>query len=163
MPRSDSADSQSQAIQEEPLPSTSNEEEDPLAGKMIFSCIFFCHLINPLIKFNSKLPANNYCRHKPARGCGSLVSGSSSWGHSSRGFAKSTWHQTSFPSSCCHQPFILYWASTGRTRGHWGQPWVPGSITSCHPGRGKGMHIKLCLLYWEINVYSKKTVPIIMR
>uniref|UniRef100_A0A3Q3JUL5 E3 ubiquitin-protein ligase HUWE1 n=1 Tax=Monopterus albus TaxID=43700 RepID=A0A3Q3JUL5_MONAL len=31
MPRSDSADSQSQAIQEEPLPSTSNEE-DPLAG-----------------------------------------------------------------------------------------------------------------------------------
>ncbi|XP_077452789.1 E3 ubiquitin-protein ligase HUWE1 isoform X1 [Stigmatopora argus] len=30
--RSDSADSQSQAIQEEPLPSTSNEEEDPLAG-----------------------------------------------------------------------------------------------------------------------------------
>lgn len=33
MPRSDSADSQSQAIQEEPLPSTSNEEEDPLAGK----------------------------------------------------------------------------------------------------------------------------------
>uniref|UniRef100_A0A3Q3W3I7 E3 ubiquitin-protein ligase HUWE1 n=1 Tax=Mola mola TaxID=94237 RepID=A0A3Q3W3I7_MOLML len=32
MPRSDSADSQSQAIQEEPLPSTSNEEEDPLAG-----------------------------------------------------------------------------------------------------------------------------------
>lgn len=34
MPRSDSADSQSQAIQEEPLPSTSNEEEDPLAGKM---------------------------------------------------------------------------------------------------------------------------------
>lgn len=34
MPRSDSADSQSQAIQEEPLPSTSNEEEDPLAGKI---------------------------------------------------------------------------------------------------------------------------------
>ena len=34
MPRSDSADSQSQAIQEEPLPSTSNEEEDPLAGKL---------------------------------------------------------------------------------------------------------------------------------
>lgn len=33
MPRSDSADSQSQAIQEEPLPSTSNEDEDPLAGK----------------------------------------------------------------------------------------------------------------------------------
>ncbi|XP_051961196.1 E3 ubiquitin-protein ligase HUWE1-like isoform X6 [Xyrauchen texanus] len=32
MPRSDSADSQSQAIQEEPLPATSNEEEDPLAG-----------------------------------------------------------------------------------------------------------------------------------
>ncbi|KAM9855813.1 E3 ubiquitin-protein ligase HUWE1 isoform 3-T3 [Aulostomus maculatus] len=32
MPRSDSADSQSQAIQEEPHPSTSNEEEDPLAG-----------------------------------------------------------------------------------------------------------------------------------
>ncbi|TSP79491.1 E3 ubiquitin-protein ligase HUWE1 [Bagarius yarrelli] len=32
MPRSDSADSQSQAIQEEPLPSTSNVEEDPLAG-----------------------------------------------------------------------------------------------------------------------------------
>uniref|UniRef100_A0A3Q3L4B7 E3 ubiquitin-protein ligase HUWE1 n=1 Tax=Mastacembelus armatus TaxID=205130 RepID=A0A3Q3L4B7_9TELE len=32
MPRSDSADSQSQAIQEEPLPSTSNEDEDPLAG-----------------------------------------------------------------------------------------------------------------------------------
>ncbi|XP_072512412.1 E3 ubiquitin-protein ligase HUWE1 isoform X4 [Salminus brasiliensis] len=32
MPRSDSADSQSQAIQEEPLPSTSNEEDDPLAG-----------------------------------------------------------------------------------------------------------------------------------
>ncbi|KAM9344280.1 E3 ubiquitin-protein ligase HUWE1 isoform 5-T6 [Pholidichthys leucotaenia] len=32
MPRSDSAESQSQAIQEEPLPSTSNEEEDPLAG-----------------------------------------------------------------------------------------------------------------------------------
>uniref|UniRef100_A0AAV2LYL5 E3 ubiquitin-protein ligase HUWE1 n=1 Tax=Knipowitschia caucasica TaxID=637954 RepID=A0AAV2LYL5_KNICA len=32
MPRSDSADSQTQAIQEEPLPSTSNEEEDPLAG-----------------------------------------------------------------------------------------------------------------------------------
>ncbi|XP_036389844.1 E3 ubiquitin-protein ligase HUWE1 [Megalops cyprinoides] len=31
-PRNDSADSQSQAIQEEPLPSTSNEEEDPLAG-----------------------------------------------------------------------------------------------------------------------------------
>ena len=34
MPRSDSADSQSQAIQEEPLPSTSNEEEDPLAGNI---------------------------------------------------------------------------------------------------------------------------------
>lgn len=33
MPRSDSADSQSQAIQEEPLPSTSNEEDDPLAGR----------------------------------------------------------------------------------------------------------------------------------
>ncbi|KAK7916204.1 hypothetical protein WMY93_011965 [Mugilogobius chulae] len=32
MPRSDSADSQTQAIQEEPLPSTSNEEDDPLAG-----------------------------------------------------------------------------------------------------------------------------------
>ncbi|XP_076876895.1 E3 ubiquitin-protein ligase HUWE1 [Brachyhypopomus gauderio] len=32
MPRSDSADSQSQAIQEEPLPSTSNDEDDPLAG-----------------------------------------------------------------------------------------------------------------------------------
>uniref|UniRef100_A0AAZ3Q913 E3 ubiquitin-protein ligase HUWE1 n=1 Tax=Oncorhynchus tshawytscha TaxID=74940 RepID=A0AAZ3Q913_ONCTS len=32
MPRSDSADSQSQAIQEEPFPSTSNEDEDPLAG-----------------------------------------------------------------------------------------------------------------------------------
>ncbi|MCI4387240.1 hypothetical protein PGIGA_G00071810 [Pangasianodon gigas] len=32
MPRSDSADSQSQAIQEEPLPSTSNVEDDPLAG-----------------------------------------------------------------------------------------------------------------------------------
>ncbi|KAI1892343.1 hypothetical protein AGOR_G00132390 [Albula goreensis] len=31
-PRNDSTDSQSQAIQEEPLPSTSNEEEDPLAG-----------------------------------------------------------------------------------------------------------------------------------
>ncbi|XP_061129144.1 E3 ubiquitin-protein ligase HUWE1 isoform X8 [Syngnathus typhle] len=30
--RSDSADNQSQAIQEEPLPSTSNDEEDPLAG-----------------------------------------------------------------------------------------------------------------------------------
>lgn len=34
MPRSDSADSQSQAIQEEPLPSTSNDDEDPLAGKI---------------------------------------------------------------------------------------------------------------------------------
>lgn len=34
MPSSDSADSQSQAIQEEPLPSTSNEEEDPLAGEI---------------------------------------------------------------------------------------------------------------------------------
>ncbi|XP_023812359.1 E3 ubiquitin-protein ligase HUWE1 isoform X8 [Oryzias latipes] len=32
MPRSDSAESQSQVIQEEPLPSTSNDEEDPLAG-----------------------------------------------------------------------------------------------------------------------------------
>ncbi|KAK6308449.1 hypothetical protein J4Q44_G00217200 [Coregonus suidteri] len=32
MPRSDRANSQSQAIQEEPLPSTSNEDEDPLAG-----------------------------------------------------------------------------------------------------------------------------------
>ncbi|KAM9785540.1 E3 ubiquitin-protein ligase HUWE1 [Neosynchiropus ocellatus] len=32
LPRSDSADSQSHAIQEEPLPSTSNEDEDPLAG-----------------------------------------------------------------------------------------------------------------------------------
>uniref|UniRef100_A0A8C7QQZ7 E3 ubiquitin-protein ligase HUWE1 n=1 Tax=Oncorhynchus mykiss TaxID=8022 RepID=A0A8C7QQZ7_ONCMY len=32
MPRSNSADSQSQAIQEEPFPSTSNEDEDPLAG-----------------------------------------------------------------------------------------------------------------------------------
>ncbi|XP_063064393.1 E3 ubiquitin-protein ligase HUWE1 isoform X4 [Engraulis encrasicolus] len=32
MPRSDSAESQSQAIQEEPLPSTSNDEDDPLAG-----------------------------------------------------------------------------------------------------------------------------------
>ncbi|XP_046895555.1 E3 ubiquitin-protein ligase HUWE1 isoform X4 [Hypomesus transpacificus] len=32
IPRSDSAESQSQAIQEEPLPSTSNEDEDPLAG-----------------------------------------------------------------------------------------------------------------------------------
>lgn len=36
MPRSDSADSQSQAIQEEPLPSTSNDDEDPLAGKMFY-------------------------------------------------------------------------------------------------------------------------------
>lgn len=36
MPRSDSADSQSQAIQEEPLPSTSNDDEDPLAGKINF-------------------------------------------------------------------------------------------------------------------------------
>ena len=35
MPRSDSADSQSQAIQEEPLPSTSNEEDDPLAGEYL--------------------------------------------------------------------------------------------------------------------------------
>lgn len=42
MPRSDSAESQSQAIQEEPLPSTSNEEEDPLAGK--FYCTpMLCH------------------------------------------------------------------------------------------------------------------------
>lgn len=48
MPRSDSADSQSQAIQEEPLPSTSNDDEDPLAGKIIatltflpFSSLFF--------------------------------------------------------------------------------------------------------------------------
>lgn len=48
MPRSDSADSQSQAIQEEPLPSTSNDDEDPLAGKIIatlpflpFSFLFF--------------------------------------------------------------------------------------------------------------------------
>ncbi|XP_031650501.1 E3 ubiquitin-protein ligase HUWE1 isoform X13 [Oncorhynchus kisutch] len=32
MPLSDRANSQSQAIQEEPLPSTSNEDEDPLAG-----------------------------------------------------------------------------------------------------------------------------------
>ncbi|XP_055747456.1 E3 ubiquitin-protein ligase HUWE1-like isoform X10 [Salvelinus fontinalis] len=32
MPLSDCANSQSQAIQEEPLPSTSNEDEDPLAG-----------------------------------------------------------------------------------------------------------------------------------
>ncbi|XP_056278229.1 E3 ubiquitin-protein ligase HUWE1 isoform X8 [Pseudoliparis swirei] len=32
MPRSDGADSQSQAIQEEPLPSTSNEDADPFAG-----------------------------------------------------------------------------------------------------------------------------------
>lgn len=40
MPRSDSADSQSQAIQEEPLPSTSNEEEDPLAGKVL---CYFCN------------------------------------------------------------------------------------------------------------------------
>lgn len=38
MPRSDSADSQSQAIQEEPLPSTSNEEDDPLAGKIKYLC-----------------------------------------------------------------------------------------------------------------------------
>lgn len=45
MPRSDSADSQSQAIQEEPLPSTSNDDEDPLAGKIncypTFSCFRF--------------------------------------------------------------------------------------------------------------------------
>lgn len=41
MPRSDSADSQSQAIQEEPLPSTSNEDEDPLAGKINCSPIYF--------------------------------------------------------------------------------------------------------------------------
>lgn len=40
MPRSDSADSQSQAIQEEPLPSTSNEDEDPLAGKINCSPIY---------------------------------------------------------------------------------------------------------------------------
>ncbi|XP_018615997.1 E3 ubiquitin-protein ligase HUWE1 isoform X2 [Scleropages formosus] len=32
MPRSDSSDSQSQVVQQEPLPSTSNEEDDPLAG-----------------------------------------------------------------------------------------------------------------------------------
>lgn len=48
MPRSDSADSQSQAIQEEPLPSTSNEEEDPLAGKMIDRPVF-------LLSFSSDL------------------------------------------------------------------------------------------------------------
>lgn len=40
MPRSDSADSQSQAIQEEPLPSTSNDDEDPLAGKYILPSHF---------------------------------------------------------------------------------------------------------------------------
>lgn len=41
MPRSDSADSQSQAIQEEPLPSTSNEDEDPLAGKIHYCLTFY--------------------------------------------------------------------------------------------------------------------------
>lgn len=37
MPRSDSAESQSQVIQEEPLPSTSNDEEDPLAGTFAYT------------------------------------------------------------------------------------------------------------------------------
>lgn len=41
MPRSDGADSQSQAIQEEPLPSTSNEDADPFAGKMNCSPTFY--------------------------------------------------------------------------------------------------------------------------
>lgn len=49
MPRSDSADSQSQAIQEEPLPSTSNEEEDPLAGK-INDYHILCSLLTFLIR-----------------------------------------------------------------------------------------------------------------
>lgn len=47
MPRIDGADSQSQAIQEEPLPSTSNDDEDPLAGKTQPSCplALFIHLM----------------------------------------------------------------------------------------------------------------------
>lgn len=52
MPRSDSADSQSQAIQEEPLPSTSNEDEDPLAGKYkapSLSCLFIKYFLKILI------------------------------------------------------------------------------------------------------------------
>lgn len=52
MPRSDSADSQSQAIQEEPLPSTSNDDEDPLAGKLKYIfCSFEC--FNIIFYFNS--------------------------------------------------------------------------------------------------------------
>lgn len=45
MPLSDRANSQSQAIQEEPLPSTSNEDEDPLAGK---KSLIGCFLSVPL-------------------------------------------------------------------------------------------------------------------
>lgn len=58
MPRSDSADSQSQAIQEEPLPSTSNEEEDPLAGKMN-CCPPFSAIFNVLFIF--VMLSNNIC------------------------------------------------------------------------------------------------------
>lgn len=51
MPRSDSADSQSQAIQEEPLPSTSNEDEDPLAGKINCSPIYFILFYFIILRF----------------------------------------------------------------------------------------------------------------
>ncbi|MGH0168920.1 UNVERIFIED_CONTAM: hypothetical protein FKN15_055485 [Acipenser sinensis] len=51
LPASDGADGQSQAIQEEPLPSTSSEEEDPLADQVYFSDILFYKLAVVLCVF----------------------------------------------------------------------------------------------------------------
>lgn len=48
MPRSESAGSHSQAIQEEPLPSTSNDDEDPLAGRMHCSFSLSSFFFSPL-------------------------------------------------------------------------------------------------------------------
>lgn len=75
MPRSDSADSQSQAIQEEPLPSTSHEDEDPLAGKIKTSVSYF---FLKLKYFLILILCFYFGRHKFARRCGSLFLGSSS-------------------------------------------------------------------------------------
>ena len=63
MPRSDSADSQSQAIQEEPLPSTSNDDEDPLAGKKTTPCLTgpLAVYVSVLISLIPQCP-NNPCR-----------------------------------------------------------------------------------------------------
>ncbi len=90
MPRSDSADSQSQAIQEEPLPSTSNEEDDPLAGWCFILDWWWIYRAIPklcITCFFLSLP----CRHQSARRCGPVFLGSAAMKTSVGRYCRTSW------------------------------------------------------------------------